>query len=263
MKRATGIGGVFFKSKDPASLKSWYRTHLGIESIVFQWRQHDDPRRLGHTVWGVFKQETKYFASGSKPFMLNYRVEALEALLDTLRAENVQVVGEVETYSYGKFGWIMDPEGNKIELWEPVDEVYAKQYSEQAASEHVIGIGGFFFEAHNPEALKAWYQKHLGLEVDASGAKFRWRSTGPDGRELYTQWRAGDSAETAKDFHPSEKLFMINYVVRDLDALLISLRQADVEVVGEVEQHDHGRFAWMLDPEGNKIELWEPPEEPQ
>ena len=125
MKRVTGIGGVFFKCKDPESLKRWYHTHLGIESdqygATFRWTQHPDPAKQGTTVWSPFVEDTKYFNPSEKPFMFNYRVENLVELLKVLREEGVQVVGEMEDYEYGKFGWIMDPEGNKVELWEPVD----------------------------------------------------------------------------------------------------------------------------------------------
>ena len=122
MKRVTGIGGVFFKAKDPEKLKAWYRTHLGIESeswgAVFHWR--DDPRSAdASTAWSVFTEETKYFAPSEKPFMINYRVADLNGLLDQLRTEGVEVDPKVDESEFGKFGWVMDPEGNRIELWEP------------------------------------------------------------------------------------------------------------------------------------------------
>jgi len=124
MKRVIGIGGLFFKAKDPATLKEWYNKHLGITGsdetgTVFEWRSAEDPEQRGHTVWSPFKQETKYFEPSTKEYMFNYRVENLVWLLDELRKEGVTVVGKVEEYEYGKFGWILDPEGNKIELWEP------------------------------------------------------------------------------------------------------------------------------------------------
>ncbi len=126
MKRVTGLGGVFFKCQDPEKLSAWYERHLGIESdqsgAVFKWRDVDDPQKKCLTVWGPFPAESKYFDPSGKPFMFNYRVENLEALLEVLRAEGVTIVGNVEEYEYGKFGWILDPEGNKIELWEPIEE---------------------------------------------------------------------------------------------------------------------------------------------
>lgn len=127
MARVTGIGGVFFKAEDPEGMKAWYREHLGIQPdeqgfVSFFWRPMDDPDRAARTVWGPFDADTAYFDPSRKSWMLNYRVDDLEALLAELREVGVEVVGEVEEYEYGKFGWIVDPEGNKVELWEPPDE---------------------------------------------------------------------------------------------------------------------------------------------
>ncbi len=125
MKRVTGIGGIFFKTTDPEKTKAWYHKHLGIESDQyggqFVWRNLDNPDKKCYTVWGPFTAYTKYFDPSEKPFMFNYRVENLEKLLEVLREEGITIVGEIETYDYGKFGWIMDLDGNKIELWEPMD----------------------------------------------------------------------------------------------------------------------------------------------
>lgn len=126
MKRVTGIGGIFFKCKNPEAVKEWYSKHLGIQAdkygTIFKWREMDDPDKIGSTVWSPFKDDTEYFNPAKKDFMFNYRVENLEELIKILKKEGVTVVGEIEVYDYGKFGWIVDPEGNKIELWEPVDE---------------------------------------------------------------------------------------------------------------------------------------------
>lgn len=127
-KRVTGLGGVFFKSEDPAKIKEWYGKHLGLDvddyGASFLWIDPDnrDAKAKARTAWSPFKQDTKYFDPSPKPFMFNYRVENLVELINVLKEEGVQVVGEIEEFSYGKFGWIMDPDGNKIELWEPVDE---------------------------------------------------------------------------------------------------------------------------------------------
>ncbi|MCB9236103.1 MAG: VOC family protein [Bacteroidia bacterium] len=125
-KRVTGLGGVFFKCKNPEELRNWYGQHLGIESTqyggMFEWREKENPNQVGTTAWNPFSDKTKYFAPSEKDYMLNYRVENLEELLKVLKEEGVEVVGEMQSFEYGKFGWIMDPEGNKIELWEPVDE---------------------------------------------------------------------------------------------------------------------------------------------
>jgi predicted enzyme related to lactoylglutathione lyase len=123
MKRVTGIGGIFFKASEPEKLCGWYRKHLGIEtkerSAIFKSRKFDDPQSETYTVWSPFPSDTDYFAPSDKPFMINFQVENLEELLAALKSEGVDVDPRVETYDYGKFAWIMDPEGNRIELWEP------------------------------------------------------------------------------------------------------------------------------------------------
>ena len=126
MKRVTGIGGIFLKVKDVPAMIAWYEKYLGIEFngqpyFPFQWINPHHPTEPGTTVFSFFKNESDYFAPSQKELMLNFRVENLKGLLETLQQEGVQTVGEMQEYSYGKFGWIMDPEGNKIELWEPID----------------------------------------------------------------------------------------------------------------------------------------------
>ena len=126
MKRVTGIGGVFFKSTNPKALAAWYRTHLGIDveewgGAAFRWKGPDNLEGVGTTIWSPFAADTNYFAPSTAPFMINYRVEDLHALLAALRAEGVRVEERVEESEYGKFGWVMDPEGNKLELWQPPD----------------------------------------------------------------------------------------------------------------------------------------------
>jgi catechol 2,3-dioxygenase-like lactoylglutathione lyase family enzyme len=124
MKRVTGIGGVFFKAQDPNRLGAWYRDHLGIPieewgGAVFRWASPDNPAGTGSTVWNAFAADTSYFAPSTAPFMVNYRVDDLHALLAALRSEGCWVDERVEESEFGKFGWVMDPEGNRVELWQP------------------------------------------------------------------------------------------------------------------------------------------------
>lgn len=125
MKRVTGIGGIFFKCKDPDQMKEWYKTHLGFKAdpygVQFEWRDEEDPSKKGSTVWSPFPEKTGYFAPSEKDFMINYRVENLEELVTALKEEGVTIVDDLATYDYGKFIHILDPEGNKIELWEPIE----------------------------------------------------------------------------------------------------------------------------------------------
>jgi predicted enzyme related to lactoylglutathione lyase len=124
MKRVTGIGGVFFKSADPKRLAEWYQVHLGLNvepwgGAAFQWANPDNPGGVGTTVWSPFKADTDHFAPSTGSFMINYRVDDLHALLAALRAEGCQVMDKVDDSEYGKFGWVIDPDGNKVELWQP------------------------------------------------------------------------------------------------------------------------------------------------
>jgi len=125
MKKVTGIGGVFFKCNDPKAMNDWYAKNLGLPrgeyGTTFEWRENDDPSKTGSTSWCTFASDTKYFNPSDKPFMINYRVENLAALVEELKIDGVQIVDEIAEYDYGNFVHILDPEGNIIELWEPKD----------------------------------------------------------------------------------------------------------------------------------------------
>lgn len=127
MKKVTGIGGIFFKCKDPNKMKDWYKTHLGLNTdqwgTNFEWRHEGDSTKKGFTQWSPFADKSKHF---EQPFMINYRVENLEWLVAELTKAGVTVVDEIETVEYGKFVHILDLEGNKVELWEPNDVEYDK-----------------------------------------------------------------------------------------------------------------------------------------
>lgn len=124
MNRAIGIGGIFFKAEDPQKLYDWYERHLGIkraheEGAMFPWRRAEDPSHETFTAWSIFPRNTAYFGPGQASFMINYQVEDLDKLLENLKAEGVTIDPKREDYDYGRFAWIVDPEGNRIELWEP------------------------------------------------------------------------------------------------------------------------------------------------
>ena len=125
MKRVTGLGGVFLKCDDPKKMYDWYSQHLGLqrmesgEAVVFQWRDPQEPEQLGMTVWSLFPRDTSYFKDSPSPVMINYCVHDLDELLAALKAEGVTIDPHREDYDYGRFAWITDPEGNRIELWEP------------------------------------------------------------------------------------------------------------------------------------------------
>ncbi|MCC7139829.1 MAG: VOC family protein [Planctomycetes bacterium] len=124
MKRVTGIGGIFFRARDPEALGAWYRKHLGIDvqawgGTAFVWADDAGHPVKGTTVWSLFGPDNDYFAPSTAPFMVNYRVADLAAVLQALRAEGCNVLEKTDDSAYGKFGWVIDPEGNKVELWQP------------------------------------------------------------------------------------------------------------------------------------------------
>lgn len=128
--RVTGIGGIFFATDDPKAIKEWYGKNLGLAideyGSPFEFRNANRPEEINYLMWSPFKTGNEYFLPSKKDFMINYRVQHIEALVEQLKANGVKVLNEIETYDYGKFVHIMDPEGNKIELWEPVDSVFTK-----------------------------------------------------------------------------------------------------------------------------------------
>ncbi|MFC5743693.1 VOC family protein [Dyella tabacisoli] len=126
MAKVIGLGGIFFKARDPAALTAWYAQHLGLSieksGLV---RFNEDESRAGYTLWAPFAADTSYFGPGTQPYMINFRVDDLEALLTKLRTAGVTVDERVEDGEYGRFGWVVDPEGTRIELWQPPADVSA------------------------------------------------------------------------------------------------------------------------------------------
>jgi predicted enzyme related to lactoylglutathione lyase len=124
MRRVTGIGGIFFQARDPVALRDWYRRHLGIDVLdwggaAFTWTDAAGQPTVGTTIWSIGAADGEGFGPGRSPFMINYRVDDLAALLQALRAEGCQVLDKTDDSEYGKFGWVIDPEGHKVELWQP------------------------------------------------------------------------------------------------------------------------------------------------
>ena len=130
MRRVTSVGGIFFKCRNPEEQKKWYARHLGIVmdqyGTSFEWRHAKDSTKKGFTAWSPFNDDTKYFGDASQQYMINYRVENLESLLEELKKEGVAIVDNIEVYEYGKFVHILDGEGNRVELWEANDTEYEK-----------------------------------------------------------------------------------------------------------------------------------------
>ena len=124
MKRVTGIGGIFFRAKEPPALRAWYKRHLAIDvqdwgGTAFTWTDSEGKPAGGMTVWSVFPEASNHFAQSNASFMVNYRVDDLHAVITALKAEGCNVLDKIDDSEYGKFGWVIDPEGNKVELWQP------------------------------------------------------------------------------------------------------------------------------------------------
>ena len=127
MAKVTGLGGLFFKATDVDTTRDWYSKHLGLEFSEWggwgwEWRDRDDPDRVGRTEWAPFKADTEYMAPSDQPFMMNFRVDDLDAMIQQLAAAGIELIGEPEDTEYGKFAWVMDPNGIKLELWQPPDK---------------------------------------------------------------------------------------------------------------------------------------------
>ena len=133
-KKVTGIGGIFFKAKDPKKMNDWYSKNLGLVTneygSLFEFRDAEQPEQKAYLQWSPFSENTDYFQPSEKEFMINYRVQNIEELVEELKSSGVQVVDEIATYEYGKFVHILDPESNKIELWEPIDKVFTEMYED-------------------------------------------------------------------------------------------------------------------------------------
>jgi len=130
MAKVTGLGGLFFKAEDVDATRAWYAKHLGLEFSEWggwgwEWREREAPERIGRTEWAPFRADTEYMAPSTQPFMMNFRVDDLEALIGQLQEAGIELIGEPEDTDYGKFAWVMDPNGVKIELWEPPNSAKA------------------------------------------------------------------------------------------------------------------------------------------
>ena len=130
--RVTGIGGIFFKCKDPKAMRAWYGRHFGMPmnayGAMMEFRGSDPPHAKGYLQWSPFGERTTYFAPSTKEFMINYRVNDIDGLVAALRRDSVTVLDTIERFDYGSFVHVLDPEGNKIELWEPLDSSFTRLY---------------------------------------------------------------------------------------------------------------------------------------
>jgi predicted enzyme related to lactoylglutathione lyase len=260
MAIVNGIGGVFIKSPDPKYIARWYEDNLGIgfgttSYFSFKWRDTQDQNNICHTVFSFFRDDTTYFYPGTNDIMLNFRVQNLDDLRIRLKNDGVQVIDKIESYEYGRFGWVMDPAGNKIELWEPLDEGFGDRNKPMELFEKVTGFGGVFLKMPDHSRMSNWYSKHFGL-FDSGNDTHKFATVDLEtGRKNHTIFSL--FPETTAYYEPSDKSYMLNFRVRKIDSLIEELKSSGIRIIGSTENYDYGKFAWLLDPDGNKIELWE------
>jgi predicted enzyme related to lactoylglutathione lyase len=244
MKRATGVGGVFFKTRSMDAAKDFYRDDLGFKiedwgGSALVWSDIDQSNKQPcYTSWSLFKDDSNYYAPSPLPYMLNYRVQDLKNLIEVLRGEGVNVVGGIDTYDYGHFAWIMDPEGRKIELWEPIDSGFGPPLP--AWTDKVVGLASISFKSDDPAAMKAWYKKHLDISD-----RFVLRDAASN-KETYTSWEPLDKND--KVFAGTDKPYVFGYRVRDLQSLVADLGSRNIKV-------SQDNVTWITDPDGNKVVL--------
>ncbi len=249
--KVIGIHAIYFASQKPEQLRSWYSKLLGINSHFFGIDIGN--QKTFSTKWSPIHATDKMI-SPDKQFVFAYRVDDLGALVESLKQNNYEVT-KLEESSEGNSAYVFDPVGNKVILVQPFN-VLPEPASGPA--ERVTGLGGIFFKATNSKELGAWYAKYLSFDVTEWGCSFQWIDAAKKEAEAPASTAWSIFASTSKYFDPSTKSFMINYRVKNLSDLLTSLKSADVEMVGDPQEFSYGKFGWILDPEGNKIELWEP-----
>jgi predicted enzyme related to lactoylglutathione lyase len=256
----TGLGGVFIKADDPKFLARWYEDNLGIGFrdllyFSFKWREIRNTEEVSYSVLSFFKQDTTYFYPSTNDIMINFRVNDLDGLRIKMQKNGVQVIDKVESYEYGRFGWAMDPEGNKLELWEPIDAGFEDRYY-PLDLKNVSGLGGVFIKSAFPDKLMNWYSQFFEMDFVHSMHTFHWKdftNKDEEGKTIFSFL-----PDTTIYFLPSPKNFMLNLRVNNLDEILKDLKQNGEFVSEKQEEYEYGKFGWILDPENNKLELWEP-----
>jgi len=259
--KVNGFGGLFLKSADPKVQAKWYQENLGIGFennlyFSFMWRESENADSIGRTTFCFFKKDSEYYSPSTKSLMLNFRVGNLDTTLAFLRSQNVEVIGKAEEFEYGKFGWAMDPDGRKLELWEPIEEGFGDMHLDSDLRSNVTGIGGLFVKSKDPKKLMEWYSSRLGISFTQGSHVFEWQSYDKKDKNGNTVF--GIFAESSKYFDPSTEDYMINFRVKDLELYMEQLKKSGVESVSKIETYPYGKFGWILDSEGRKIEFWEP-----
>lgn len=243
--RVTGFGGLFFKTLQPTTIRDWYDQHLGLPSphgmAILDWTDPGETKG-SYTLWSVLSQDTTYFEPGKKDMMLNFRVNDLDAVIAELAAEEVAMAGEPQTHEYGRFGWIMDPGGYKIELWQANDK--DEPVKSSLRDDGVTGIAELRVFVSDPERWLSWYNEHLGIPREGDALVFSMKR---NGKNIQTRI-LGLPVPPSKAGLKQE--WLAGYSVNDLAATVSALKAAGVEV--PVVTSDN---ALLCDPDGRYLQL--------
>jgi predicted enzyme related to lactoylglutathione lyase len=256
MADATGIGGIFFRADDPDALSDWYEEHFGLHrdeygSVVWGWRGWDDPEQRGGTVWSIFEDDTDYFGPGGQSFMVNLRVENLDEMLADLADAGIEPVKEPESFEYGRFAWVEDPEGHRIELWEPPDDfafepTFGRTESEGPIHQRARPTLG----VRDVPTSAAFYKEVLQFDLDVI----------QDEPAAFALLRNGAARiALTESMDPAVADFAAVYIeTSDVRAVYKRCRDHDVEIAVDIEAHPWGTIDFVVvDPDGHRIAVGE------
>lgn len=233
---------------DEGKMKEFYSKILDIEFII---KEYPDFKLYegdwnGMTLLLCPAEIAKNTAKQNR-HQFHIEVDDIEKFFENALDHGASIIEHVVKNDLGKSGSLSDPDGNSIVV---------SEYKKKDLHPSITGIGGIFFKSGNPQKLRLWYEEHLGIPTDEYGLNFAW---GKENGTGYTQW--SPFPKDTEYFQPSDQEYMINFRVGNLNELLKRLKANDIQVVGKIKSFEYGRFAWILDGEGNKIELWEPNDE--
>ncbi len=257
------IGGFTIRSRQAASMQAWYEKHLGLRfdggTVVFRWADPRQPSRIGHTWLRLFDSESDH--TEGPGFSVCFRVPGIRQLKTQLGQHGITTFDDTEgSQDLGPSLAFEDPDGLCMELWQADDDRFATA-AVHAQGAIVSGIGGIYYRVADPLAYRSWYDKLFHMESDIAGVRFERREMDGD-QTVFVQWSVGSHLDASEYFAPSESAFMLNLTVQDMDACLRRLDHGGVSLLGDPEVHEHGIFAWIMDPDGNKVELWQPNYDP-
>lgn len=257
------IGGFTIRSRQAAAMRAWYEAHLGLrfdgDTVVFRWADPQRPALPGHTLLRLPDSD------GDQPdgpgFSVSFRVSDIRQLQTRLDQHGITTSPpEKHTPDLGPSLGFEDPDGLRMELWQADDERCAAK-TVHAPGGIISGIGGIYYRVADPLTYRSWYDKLFRMESDIAGVRFE-RGEADGTHTVFVQWSVGSHLDASEYFAPSQSAFMLNLTVHDMDTSLRSLERGKVNLLGDPEVHEHGIFAWIMDPDGNKLELWQPNYDP-